>query len=330
MRLPLLLLPLLMPLASAYSAVIYSSEACGHCSPYLAGLKAELGRMGMPYEEKYFLNDLEARREMTGLQERMGVPFRMRGHLLTAIDGRYLFEGHVPVRLMSEFMRDEAQSREGVVITQDSMDANARSYYLLSREGEVLECPIDKPIAECEDGAGKAGAVNAGMQDILLPLVAGSERMKAESVLLLSVFLLLIPFIHLLLQAPDPSIILIVLSSGFLDGIHPCGFAVLLFFLSLLFVLKKTRGQMITIGSSFILGVFLAYLLIGLGIMGTLSLFGEPHLMARLGAYLVILLGLLNLRDYFTGGNWFCIRIPGLSAEKQRRWLARAASSQDS
>ena len=154
--------------------------------------------------------------------------------------------------------------------------------------------------------------------------------MQAEKKLMLATLVLvLLPIAYLMLQSgtggADPALLAIVLGSGFLDGIHPCGFAVLLFFISLLFTLRKSRGQIIIIGSSFILGVFLAYLLIGIGIVGTISLFNEPHLVAKLGAYLVILLGLLNLRDYFTGGNWFCIRIPGLSTEKQTRWIEKAA-----
>jgi hypothetical protein len=84
----------------------------------------------------------------------------------------------------------------------------------------------------------------------------------------------------------------LVITGGFIDGIHPCGFAVLLFFIAFLFTLKRTRRAIMGMGALYILGVFLAYFLIGLGILKAFALFPEPHFMAKVGAVLVILLGL--------------------------------------
>ncbi len=60
----------------------------------------------------------------------------------------------------------------------------------------------------------------------------------------------------------------VMLVSGLIDGINPCAFATLLFLLSLLVVL--TRGDRKTLactGGAFVAGVFLTYLLVGVGIL---------------------------------------------------------------
>ncbi|MFH1752235.1 MAG: hypothetical protein ABH821_04840 [archaeon] len=86
----------------------------------------------------------------------------------------------------------------------------------------------------------------------------------------------------------------IVLSSGLLAGIHPCTIGVLLFFLAFLFTIKRKRLETLKVGGVYIVGVFLAYFLIGLGLMQAIT-FGEPHFAAKLSGILLIGLGLFNL-----------------------------------
>ena len=57
--------------------------------------------------------------------------------------------------------------------------------------------------------------------------------------------------------------------AGLVDGINPCAMATLVFFLSFLFYAKSSRRQIVLIGISFILGTFIAYLLVGVGFMKT-------------------------------------------------------------
>lgn len=92
----------------------------------------------------------------------------------------------------------------------------------------------------------------------------------------------------------------LVTSSGFLDGIHPCGFAVLLFFIAFLLSLNRTRSHILFMGGAYIAGVFLTYFLIGLGIFKAVSLF-PGHFFAIAGSVLLIFIGLISLRDGLTG-----------------------------
>ncbi|KKW32450.1 MAG: hypothetical protein UY76_C0028G0021 [Candidatus Uhrbacteria bacterium GW2011_GWA2_52_8d] len=77
----------------------------------------------------------------------------------------------------------------------------------------------------------------------------------------------------------------VITSSAFLDGLNPCAFAVLLFFISFLFTIKRTRATIWKMGLVYIGSIYLAYLLIGLGIAQTIIISGSPHLMAKIGAY---------------------------------------------
>ena len=57
-----------------------------------------------------------------------------------------------------------------------------------------------------------------------------------------------------------------IIGSGLVDGINPCAFAVIVFFISFLTVYKYNRKEIILIGSAYCVAVFIAYLLLGLGV----------------------------------------------------------------
>lgn len=112
----------------------------------------------------------------------------------------------------------------------------------------------------------------------------------------------------------------LVVVSGFLDGIHPCGFTVLLFFIAFLLSVKKSRKEILALGGLYILGVFLAYFLIGLGIMKAVSLF-EPHFMAKAGAVLLMVVGAISVKDGLMGTN--SLKIPEFSKPHLSRFLEK-------
>lgn len=56
----------------------------------------------------------------------------------------------------------------------------------------------------------------------------------------------------------------VVLAAGLIDGINPCAFATIIFFLSYLQIARRTPREMLMVGAAFILAVFLAYFLAGL------------------------------------------------------------------
>jgi cytochrome c biogenesis protein CcdA len=107
----------------------------------------------------------------------------------------------------------------------------------------------------------------------------------------------------------------LVVVSALLDSVNPCAFSVLLITVAFLFSLGKPRRDVLLLGGSYIVGLFLAYFLIGLGILKALHIFGVPHFMGRLGAVAVMVFGALNLLERFFGVK----PIPGIPASAHER-----------
>ena len=67
---------------------------------------------------------------------------------------------------------------------------------------------------------------------------------------------------------------LAVVFAGLIDGLNPCAFATLVFFISYLTLSGHKGREVLSVGLAFTLGVFLAYLGIGLGFYKVLDLLG--------------------------------------------------------
>ena len=87
----------------------------------------------------------------------------------------------------------------------------------------------------------------------------------------------------------------LVLISSILDSVHPCSFSILLITIAFLFGMQMSRQKILQIGGVYVAGIFIAYFLIGLGILQVLHLFNTPHFMGKLGATLLIVFGIINL-----------------------------------
>lgn len=96
---------------------------------------------------------------------------------------------------------------------------------------------------------------------------------------------------------------LAVVSAGLTDGINPCAFTVIVFFISFLSAQGYKRRELIAIGLTFIFAVFVTYLAMGLGLFGFLYKIRGFWIVSRIfnltvGA-LSIILGVLALYDFF-------------------------------
>jgi cytochrome c biogenesis protein CcdA len=139
--------------------------------------------------------------------------------------------------------------------------------------------------------------------------------MKASHVLLFLFLALAAAYLYI-----SQNMLGLVIVTGFLDGIHPCGFTVLLFFIAFLLSVKRTRTQILAFGLLYILGVFIAYFAIGLGIMKAVSVF-EPHFMAKAGAALLIAVGAVSIKDGLMGTS--TLKIPEFSKPYLSRFLEK-------
>ncbi len=93
-----------------------------------------------------------------------------------------------------------------------------------------------------------------------------------------------------------------VMGSGLIDGLNPCAFAVIVFFISFLSVYGYRRREIIYIGTFYCLAVFITYLLIGLGFFKFLYAIDKFYIAVKVFYYLVggfcFVLGLLAIWDY--------------------------------
>jgi len=74
-------------------------------------------------------------------------------------------------------------------------------------------------------------------------------------------------------EVPRPTLpnVLTVALAGLLDGLNPCAFATLIFLISYLSAVGRRGKSLLLVGGLFTLGVFLAYMLVGLGLWRALS-----------------------------------------------------------
>lgn len=96
---------------------------------------------------------------------------------------------------------------------------------------------------------------------------------------------------------------LAIVSAGLVDGINPCAFTVIVFFISFLALQGYRKRELIVLGLSFIFAVFLTYLLVGLGLFVFLYELSGFWLLLRIFNFSVgvfsIILGIFCLYDIF-------------------------------
>jgi len=103
---------------------------------------------------------------------------------------------------------------------------------------------------------------------------------------------------------------LTVIGAALVDSINPCAIAVLLILLgSLLAVGNKRRA--IEAGFAFIISIYIAYFLFGLGLFSALQISGLSYLFYKIIGLIAIIIGLANIKDYFWyGAGGFIMEIP--------------------
>jgi cytochrome c biogenesis protein CcdA len=262
-------------------ATIFYNEACGDCATYLNGeLVPTLERFSLPrIVVKDYVNDRSARAELTALNDAIGIPFELQSHLATFVAGSALtvFEGHVPAVLMDEALGLPSSDRPPrLLLYQDRMDA-VESYRAWAFEGSPQTYPATVPL------------------DAYLAWHA--DQVGAGGIL-----------------SPSAPTLLLVVTAGLLDGLNPCAFAVLVFFVSFLYAIRAPRAEVLRLGGVYAYAVFLAYFLIGLGLLTALVLSADPHGIAKVAAVGVIALGAWTLLGVVAP------RLPSLSSLSHASW----------
>lgn len=123
----------------------------------------------------------------------------------------------------------------------------------------------------------------------------------------------------------DSRFVPILIVAALVDSINPCAFSVLLLTVAFLFGVGRGRRNILYVGGAYILGIFLVYLLIGLGILGTLSFLNVPHFMGKVGGTILIATGLLSLIGHYYPNFPIKLKIPSLAHGTIAKYIEKAS-----
>ncbi len=132
-------------------------------------------------------------------------------------------------------------------------------------------------------------------------------------------------------MAIDPQTLTLplVIIAGLVDGFNPCAFAVLLLFITFSMGMLQMRTDyrygLIKMGSIYISGIFVTYVLIGLGILSAISFFSSTHAVGKAAAFISMLLGVVLMKDYFVPGG-FGLAIPGNMHASINTWIKKTSA----
>ena len=95
---------------------------------------------------------------------------------------------------------------------------------------------------------------------------------------------------------------LTVIGAGLVDGLNPCAFATIVFFISYLSFMGRKGREILAVGAAFALGVFITYFLVGVGLLRVLEELPVLASLSRwvygLTALLCLVLAIVSFLDY--------------------------------
>lgn len=129
--------------------------------------------------------------------------------------------------------------------------------------------------------------------------------------------------------------ILVIFTAGLIDGLNPCAFAVLIFFITFLLSQNRKREDILLTGISFTLGVFIAYLLSGIGLFRIIQRYSVIGLFSKIlyiiMSILVLLFAFLSYRDYLKikrgEGENITLQLPGVFKKSAKNIIKKQPKS---
>ena len=113
--------------------------------------------------------------------------------------------------------------------------------------------------------------------------------------------------------------------SAIIDSINPCAFSILIVSLIFLFKLGASTSKVLKYGLVYILGIFVAYFLIGLGILQALHIFNIPHFMSKVGALMLFVFGALSILEVLIPAFPIKLGVPHSGHQKMIQLLEKVS-----
>ncbi len=126
-----------------------------------------------------------------------------------------------------------------------------------------------------------------------------------------------------------------IVLAGLFDGINPCAFTTIIFFISYLGYLGRKKRDMLIVGTTFTFSVFLTYFLIGLGTLKILIYLQIFSLISRIiiGAtgLLAVVLSLISMYNYYKvkkgSANEIALQLPDRIKQRIHRVIREKSRS---
>lgn len=99
-------------------------------------------------------------------------------------------------------------------------------------------------------------------------------------------------------EGQQSPLLLMLIGTALIEGINPCGFAVLIVLLASLLLVKSKRSVLI-VGLSFIASVFVTHLVVGFGIVGFYLVSGMAPVIKAIVIAIAIPAGIINILDFW-------------------------------
>jgi cytochrome c biogenesis protein CcdA/glutaredoxin-related protein len=123
----------------------------------------------------------------------------------------------------------------------------------------------------------------------------------------------------------------VILVAGLIDGVNPCAFAVLIFFITFLLTTGRKKEDILKVGISFTIGVFIAYLLSGVGLFRFIQRYSIVGIFSKIlyivTAILVLIFATLSLIDYYKikigKGEEITLQLPGFFKKSAREIIKK-------
>ncbi|MFA6552719.1 MAG: cytochrome c biogenesis protein CcdA [Candidatus Paceibacterota bacterium] len=109
---------------------------------------------------------------------------------------------------------------------------------------------------------------------------------------------------------------LLLVLSALIDSLNPCGISILLLTIAFLFSIGRLRSNILKVGGMYIAGIFIVYVLVGLGFLQTFQILHVPNFMAKVGAFILFFVGLVNIINYVFPAFPIKFKIPHFAHEK--------------
>jgi len=236
---------------------------------------------------KDYINQRENRAELNQKNDSLGVPLELQSHLVTFIDnGQIILQGEPPRKVVEDLLSAQGMPEKILIYSEEG---ESDGYKVWAFAGPVQTYGVNEPIItyltwfEANQASFDSASI-VGVKSKLLPAV---------------------------------------LLTGLVDGINPCAMAILLFFITFLFTIRKRRAAIARMGLVYIACVYIVYFLVGLGLLRATTLV-QGHWLGQFGAALLILFGVTNLLGALFPKFPIRLEVPEIGKEGLKNWMYRA------